>query len=155
MPGSTSSLVLGAPALAFLSGAVIVYEPSWFYPILIVDLWVLGYHHVIATFTRLCFDRASYEERRWMILYLVPAVAAATVLLAWLVGIWAVVTVYFYWAVVPLHAAELGDFAGPIAGPIRKASYEDGWTGPGDLLRGADSRHPAQVERGPYELYRP
>ena len=92
-----SALVLGVLALAFLSVAAIVHEPAWFRPILVIDLWILGYHHVVATFTRLCFDATSYAERRWMIWRLVPAVAAATVLLAWLAGIWAVVTVYFYW----------------------------------------------------------
>ena len=124
--GFDSALVLGAPALAFLSGAAIVYEPSWFYPILIVDLWILGYHHVIATFTRLCFDRASWEERRWMIVHLVPAVAAATILLALAVGIWAVVTVYFYWQWFHYTRQSWG-----ISRAYRRAdpeaSYEDGW----------------------------
>ena len=124
--GFDSVFVLGVPALAFLSGAAIVYEPSWFYPILIIDLWVLGYHHVVATFTRLCFDQASYEARRWMIVHLVPAVAAATILLAWLVGIWAVVTVYFYWQWYHYTRQSWG-----ISRAYRRAdpgaSYEDGW----------------------------
>ena len=124
--GFDSALVLGGPALAFLSGAAIVYEPSWFYSILIVDLWILGYHHVIATFTRLCFDRESYEERRWMILHLVPAVAVATILLAWSVGIWAVVTLYFYWQWFHYTRQSWG-----ISRAYRRAdpeaSYEDGW----------------------------
>ena len=72
-------------------------EPSLFYPILLLDLWVLGYHHVIATFTRLCFDRASFEERRGLIVHLLPIVAALTILVAWQVGLWVVVTIYFYW----------------------------------------------------------
>ena len=83
--------------LALLSGAIVVIEPSLFYPILLLDIWVLGYHHVIATFTRLCFDRASFEERRWMIVHLLPAVALTTILIAWQVGLWAIFTVYFYW----------------------------------------------------------
>ncbi len=121
-----SMLVLGVPAVAFLSGAAIIYEPAWFYPILVIDLWVLGYHHVIATFTRLCFDRASYAERRWMIVYLIPAVASATILLAWLLGIWAVVTVYFYWQWYHYTRQSWG-----ISRAYRRAdldaSYEDGW----------------------------
>ncbi|MDE0036513.1 MAG: hypothetical protein OXU77_03005 [Gammaproteobacteria bacterium] len=124
--GFDSALVLGAPALAFLSGAVIVYEPSWFYPILLVDLWVLGYHHVVATFTRLCFDRASYAERRWMIVHLVPAVALATVLLAWAAGIWAIVSVYYYWQWFHYTRQSWGiSRAYRRAGP--EASYDDGW----------------------------
>ena len=93
--GFDSTLIFGGLSLALLSGAAVLYEPSWFYPILVVDLWVLGYHHVISTFTRLCFDRASYRERRWMIVHLVPAIAVATILLAWAVGLWAIVTIYF------------------------------------------------------------
>ena len=95
--GFDSALILGGLCLAVLSGAAILYEPSWFWPILVIDLWVLGYHHVVATFTRLCFDRESYRERRWMIVHLAPAIAAATILLAWTVGIWVIVSIYFYW----------------------------------------------------------
>ena len=92
-----SAFILGGIAIALLSGTAIMIEPSLFYPILFLDLWVLGYHHVIATFTRLCFDRASFEERRWMIVHLLPIVAAVTILVAWQVGLWAIVTIYFYW----------------------------------------------------------
>ena len=92
-----SAFILGGIALALLSGTAIVIEPSLFYPILLLDLWLLGYHHVIATFTRLCFDRASFEERRGLIVYLLPIVAAVTILVAWQVGLWVIVTIYFYW----------------------------------------------------------
>ena len=95
--GFDSALILGGIALALLSGTVIVIEPSLFYPILLLDLWVLGYHHVIATFTRLCFDRVSFEERRGLIVHLLPIVAVATILVAWQIGLWVIVTIYFYW----------------------------------------------------------
>jgi len=92
-----TAFIGGGAALALLSGTVIVLEPSLFWPILLLDLWVLGYHHVIATFTRLCFDRASFEERGWLITHLLPMVALATILVAWQVGLWVIVSVYFYW----------------------------------------------------------
>lgn len=95
--GFDGAFIGGGVALALLSGTAIVIEPSLFYPILLLDLWVLGYHHVIATFTRLCFDRASFDERRWMIVHLLPMVAVATLLVAWQVGLWVIVTIYFYW----------------------------------------------------------
>ena len=121
-----STLILGGLGLALLSGAAIVYEPSWLYPILVVDLWVLGYHHVISTFTRLCFDKASYAERKWMILHLVPIIAAITVLLAWLVGIWIIVSIYFYWQWWHYTQQSWG-----ISRAYRRADpeslYEDGW----------------------------
>ena len=95
--GFDSAFILGGIALALVSGAAIVIEPSLFYPILLLDLWVLGYHHVIATFTQLCFDRARFAERRGLIVHLLPVVAVATLLVAWQVGLWAVFTIYFYW----------------------------------------------------------
>lgn len=95
--GTDTVLLFGGIAIAVLSGTAIMIEPSLFYPILVVDLWVLGYHHVIATFTRLCFDRNSFEERGWMITRLIPVIALVTILLAWQVGIWVIATIYFYW----------------------------------------------------------
>ena len=95
--GFDSAFILGGIALALVSGIAIVIEPSLFYPILLLDLWVLGYHHVIATFTQLCFDRARFEERRGLIVHLLPAVTVATLLVAWQVGLWVIVTIYFYW----------------------------------------------------------
>ena len=124
--GFDGALIFGGFSLALLSGTAIVYEPSWFYPILIVDLWVLGYHHVVATFTRLCFDGVSYRERRWMIVHLVPIVAAITIALAWLVGIWVIVTIYFYWQWWHYARQSWG-----ISRAYRRADsgafYEDGW----------------------------
>lgn len=64
---------------------------------MLADLWGLGYHHVIATYTRLGFDRQSRREHRFL-LYVLPALVLAGVLaLVWLLGIWAVPTLYFYW----------------------------------------------------------
>ena len=124
--GFDSALIFGGISLALLCGAAILYEPSWFYPILVVDLWVLGYHHVISTYTRLCFDRASFREHRWMIAYLVPVIAAVTVLLAWTVGIWVIVTIYFYWQWWHYTRQSWG-----ISRAYRRTDpnslYEDGW----------------------------
>ena len=95
--GFDSAFILGWTTLALVSGTAIGIEPSLFYPSLFLDLWVLGYHHVIATFTQLCFDRARFEERRGFIVHLLPEVAVAALLVAWQVGLWVIVTVYFYW----------------------------------------------------------
>ena len=124
--GFDGVLILGGPALALLAGTTILIEPSLFYPILVVDLWVLGYHHVIATFTRLCFDRASFEQRRWMIVHLVPIVAVVTAVVAWQIGIWIIVTIYFYWQWWHYTRQSWG-----ISRAYRRAdptaAYEDGW----------------------------
>jgi hypothetical protein len=47
-----SIFIYGLLALSCVTAAVILVEPSLLYPILLIDLWFLGYHHVISTFTR-------------------------------------------------------------------------------------------------------
>ncbi|TIV93920.1 MAG: hypothetical protein E5V85_25080 [Mesorhizobium sp.] len=91
------SFILGIPAVAFLTGAVILWQPQLFTPILLFDLWFLGYHHVIATYTRLCFDRKSFSEHWSLLVVLLLAVAVGTLAIVYFVGLWTVVSVYFYW----------------------------------------------------------
>ena len=92
-----SIFILGLPILALLCGLATTLNPTTFYPILLLDLWLLGYHHVISTYTRLCFDKESLQENRFLVFGLTPIVAAATLLIAWQVGLWAIITIYFYW----------------------------------------------------------
>ena len=121
-----SAFILGGIGLALLSGTVIVIEPSLFYPILLLDAWVLGYHHVTSTFTRLCFDRATFEERGWLITHLLPIAALATILVAWQIGLWVIVTIYFYWQWWHYTRQSWG-----VSRAYRRADpaalYEDGW----------------------------
>ena len=143
--GFDSAFIGGGVALALLSGTAIVIEPSLFYPILLLDLWVLGYHHVIATFTRLCFDRASFDERRWMIVHLLPMVAVATPprrLAGRALGHRHHLLLL---AVVALRAAELGCLPGLPAGRSGGA-VRARVAGPGNLLRGSGMRDPSSVE---------
>jgi hypothetical protein len=96
-PGFDATFIFGLAAIALGSGAMVTMQPSLFWPILTLDLWLLGYHHVIATFTRLAFDRESLREHRHLILYLPWAVAAAVLVLALTVGLWSIVSLYLYW----------------------------------------------------------
>ncbi len=91
------TLIGGVLLVALLSGLVVVANPGLFTIVLFVDLWLLGYHHVIATFTRLSFDRESLSRHRFLIFYLPPIVFAVTFALAWAVGIWAIASLYLYW----------------------------------------------------------
>ena len=43
------AFILGLPAMALLTGVVVLAQPSLFPVVLLFDLWVLGYHHVIST----------------------------------------------------------------------------------------------------------
>lgn len=92
-----SFFIVGIPLIAIASGFLVTYNNDLFLPILAADLWLLGYHHVIATYTRLAFDVRSFREHRALIVYLLPVVAAVVALLAAYVGPWVVTTVYLYW----------------------------------------------------------
>lgn len=89
--------ILGIPVLAILTGTYVVLRPEHFKIVLLLNLWVLGYHHVIATFTRIAFDRQSLEENRFFVFGLPVLVIAGTLVLVYAVGAWAVATLYLYW----------------------------------------------------------
>ena len=90
-------LILGAAALALTAGLTAVRSPQWLELIVTLDLWLLGYHHVISTFTRLCFDRQSMRRHWFLVFGLPPLVLAAVMAMVLGVGAWLVVTIYFYW----------------------------------------------------------
>ena len=90
-------LILGVAALALTAGLTAVKSPQWLELIVTLDLWLLGYHHVISTFTRLCFDRQSMRQHWFLLFGLPPVVLAVVMALVLGVGAWLVVTIYFYW----------------------------------------------------------
>jgi hypothetical protein len=65
--------------------------------VLALDLWLVGYPHVAATATRLCFERASFRENRFLVLGLPPLVLAATAALHFGLGAWSLASLYLYW----------------------------------------------------------
>lgn len=91
------TFIVGITAVALLSGAVVVADPRLFGPILFLDLWLLGYHHVISTYTRLCFDKESLRQHRFLLFGLPPLVLAGVVLIFVGLGAWAIPTIYLYW----------------------------------------------------------
>lgn len=92
------TFTVGLPALALASGAVVLLNPALLMPVLLADLWLLGYHHVVSTFTRLCFDRDSLRRYRFLVFGLPPLVAIGCfVAVAAASGVWILVSVYFYW----------------------------------------------------------
>lgn len=96
-PGFDLNLLLGGLLLGLGSAALVLYKPSFFEPVLFLDLWLLGYHHVISTYTRLCFDTQSLRKYQLLLTGLLPLVLVATVGLYYGLGGWAVVTLYVYW----------------------------------------------------------
>jgi hypothetical protein len=118
--------VLGIPAASLATVGLVLAFPQLFWAVLAVDLWILGYHHVISTYTRLCFDRRSFRESRWLIFGLLPAVGLATVAAAAIAGIWIVVSVYFYWQWFH-YARQSWGISRSYRARDRGALYEDGW----------------------------
>ncbi len=123
-----SVFIFGLLALSCITGLVILWDPSLFYPILVIDLWVLGYHHVISTFTRICFDKESFKEHKFLMVGLLPIVIAATLGVVWIFGLWVVVTIYFYWQWYHYTRQSWG-ISRAYRGRDRGALYEDGWLG--------------------------
>lgn len=89
--------IFGILALAVGSGLTVWFHPHLFVPVLLADLWLLGYHHVISTFTKLAGTAADRKENAFLIYQLPFLVLAAVVGLAYSVGIWSIVTIYFFW----------------------------------------------------------
>ncbi|WP_298913106.1 hypothetical protein [uncultured Roseobacter sp.] len=121
-----TGFIFGLLALSCITALVILVEPSLFYPILVIDLWFLGYHHVISTFTRICFDKESFQEHRFLMVGLLPIVIVATLGVVWIAGLWVVVTIYFYWQWYHYTRQSWG-ISRAYRGKDREASYEDGW----------------------------
>jgi len=121
------TFILGILFLAVFTGLFVSAFPQYFLPILIFDLWFLGYHHVISTYTRLCFDKKSLQSSWFLIFGLLPLVAVLTLLAAWQFGLWIVVTTYFYWQWFH-YARQSWGISRAYRGKDRDAFYEDGWT---------------------------
>ena len=62
-PRFDSHFIGTTAAIAILAGLIVAAQPGLFLPLLFLDLWLLGYHHVVSTYTRLCFDADSLRRR--------------------------------------------------------------------------------------------
>jgi hypothetical protein len=98
-PGFDTSMVVGLPVVALITALTVMAKPEWFGVVLAIDLWLLGYHHVLATFTRTALDRESFR-RYWALNLLVP-VLVFSALFALAVSsnsaaLW-ITTLYLHW----------------------------------------------------------
>lgn len=96
-----SLLVLGCTAVALLFGAIAYanpVDPYVFSVLLLADIYLLGSHHIVAMYTRLCFDKESLKENRFYLTGLPVLVIAGIVLAMWISnGPEIITTVYLYW----------------------------------------------------------
>lgn len=96
-PSFDLTFILAVPLIAIAAGMAVWIQPELFYPLLVADLWLLGYHHVVATFTRTAFDLESFREHRALNLYVPVAIALAVTLIALSFGTWFLATIYLHW----------------------------------------------------------
>jgi hypothetical protein len=90
--------LLGATTLVAIAAGAVSATWAWALPILVLaDLWLLGYHHVISTFTRLTFSKADIAAHKFSLFVLPFLVLAGVLAVAVGFGIWAIVSIYFYW----------------------------------------------------------
>ena len=96
-PAFDLTFVAGISLLAALAGGLVVANPRLFYAFFLLNAWLLGYHHVISTFTRLAFDRDSFNEHRFLITWLPLIVLTVVFAACALFGGWILTTIYLYW----------------------------------------------------------
>jgi len=91
------SLLLIAPLAAGLTATIIaVGNPGLFGFLLVADLWFLGYHHVVATYTRLAFDRQTLSRNRFLAIDLLIIVMTCVALIIFFAGVWVIATAFLY-----------------------------------------------------------
>lgn len=87
----------GVTAAALGSTALVIWRPELFPFVLMADIWLLGFQHVVATFTRLAFDVDSFRNHRFLVIWLPMIVLLGVVGLVTIFGGWILPTLYLYW----------------------------------------------------------
>jgi hypothetical protein len=94
--GFDTTLLLAPLATGLAVGALTVADPRLFPSLLFLDVWLLGYHHVVATYTRLAFDRQSLRTNRFLAVDLLFLIMAGAVLVTLAGGAWLIATAFLY-----------------------------------------------------------
>lgn len=97
-PVFDGSLIFGCAALALLAGYAVTEWPALFPALLLADVWLLGSHHVIATYTRICFDTDSLKQNKFFVFVLPWLVMLGVAAVVWFSkGRMMVTSIYLYW----------------------------------------------------------
>ncbi|MBT5050647.1 MAG: hypothetical protein HOM58_19245 [Rhodospirillaceae bacterium] len=89
--------IIGTTTLALAVGWLVTFDSLLFNVVFILNLWLLGKHHVVSTFTRLCFCKADIARHRFLLIQLPFIVLAGVLAVGFGIGWWALGTIYFYW----------------------------------------------------------
>ena len=90
------TLLVAPIALGLLAAAVVTSNPALYAAVVVADLWFLGYHHVVSTYTRLGFSSRGLGRNRFLALDLLVIIVLATMALAFTAGAWVVASAFLY-----------------------------------------------------------
>jgi hypothetical protein len=85
------------PSIGLAAAALVMAGWVSFTTMLMLDLALLGYHHVITTYSRFSFDAQSAAQNRLLLVQVPILVLVSVIALATLVGVWSITTIYLHW----------------------------------------------------------
>ena len=91
-----TALLCAPVSLGLLAAAFVTALPQLYAAVVLADLWFLGYHHVISTYTRLGFSVRGLRLNRFLAIDLLVVIVLATTALAFTAGAWLVATAFLY-----------------------------------------------------------
>lgn len=96
-PRFDAGFIGGTAVVALGSALIVVSRPELFALVMVLDVWLLGYHHVISTFSRFLVDPATVRQHRDLLTWWPLGIAASVTAIGVGVGPWALATIYLYW----------------------------------------------------------
>lgn len=90
-------MVLWLPIFTISIGYFVYFNPSFLELVITLNLWLLGYHHLVSTYSRIAFDWQSVKEN-WKFVFLLPILVLSCVYGIFKLGgvIW-IGSIYLYW----------------------------------------------------------
>src|SRR5262245_8494197 len=95
-PAFDLTLVVGSVLVALTPILFVHIKPDLFGTLFVANMWLLGFHHVVATFTRIAFDKQSLKENRFLVFALPLLLFAVVAGLGYGIGRWFLASIYFY-----------------------------------------------------------
>lgn len=65
--------LFGTVAVALILGALATISPTMFVTVVLVDIWLFANPHVIATYTRMAFDK-NHIKKHWFLIFCLPPI---------------------------------------------------------------------------------
>ena len=96
-PAFDHYFIWAIPLIALGAAFLVLAGVIPFEMMLALDLSVLGYHHVMSTFSRFTFDAESATQNRKLLIYAPLLVFPAVLGLAMTFGPWLIATIYLHW----------------------------------------------------------